>query len=238
MGVVLLDDVSRFLLAIYFFAYIMTTMSDATDTSQPDLKLVEQESEEEMSDEESGQQDAAAEPKPGIALSPESIVEAVLFAADSPLPPAKMVDVVGQGTAKEVKKWIAALNQKYDAQDAAFRIEEIAGGYQFLTLPQYNEYLAKLLRVRQETKLSQAALETLAIVAYKQPALRADVEAIRGVACGEILNRLREINLIKIVGRAEDVGRPMLYGTTKKFLEVFGLGSLEDLPNAEELTPP
>ena len=81
-------------------------------------------------------------------------------------------------------------------------------------------------------------METLAIVAYKQPALRVDVESIRGVACGEMINRLREMNLVKIVGRAEELGRPMLYGTTKTFLEVFGLGSLDDLPNADELVPP
>jgi segregation and condensation protein B len=104
-----------------------------------------------------------------------------------------------------------------------------------LTLPAYNTWLTKLLRARDETKLSQAAMETLAIVAYKQPVTRADVEAIRGVAAGDMLNRLREMNLVKIVGRAEDLGRPLLYGTTRNFLEVFGLGSLEDLPQVEVL---
>jgi segregation and condensation protein B len=104
-----------------------------------------------------------------------------------------------------------------------------------LTLPAYNHWLAKLLRSRQESKLSSAALETLAIVAYKQPCTRADVEAVRGVAVGDMLNRLREMNLVKIVGRAEDLGRPMLYGTTRKFLEVFGLPSLEELPQVEAL---
>ena len=107
-----------------------------------------------------------------------------------------------------------------------------------LTMSDFNPYIGKLLRHRQETKLSQAALETLAIVAYRQPVLRADVEAVRGVACGELLNRLRELNLIKIVGRAEDIGRPILYGTTKRFLDVFGLASLDDLPKVEELKPP
>jgi len=172
------------------------------------------------------------------ALAPESIVEAVLFATDTPLPAAKIAEVADQGTAKQVKKLVATLNEKYEQQKMSFRIEEIAGGFQMLTLPIYNAFLAKLLRVRQESKLSQAALETLAIVAYKQPILRADTEVIRGVQCGEMLNRLRELNLIKIVGRAEDVGRPILYGTTKKFLEVFGLGSLDDLPDIEELRPP
>ena len=95
-----------------------------------------------------------------------------------------------------------------------------------------------MFQARRETRLSQAALETLAIVAYKQPILRADVEAIRGVAAGEVLNRLRELNLVKIVGRAEEIGRPLLYGTTKKFLDVFGLGSLDDLPKDQELAQP
>ena len=81
-------------------------------------------------------------------------------------------------------------------------------------------------------------METLAVVTYKQPVVRADIEAVRGVACGEVLNRLRELGLVKIVGRAEDVGRPMLYGTTKRFLEIFGLASIEELPEVEELKPP
>ncbi|MCH9021884.1 MAG: SMC-Scp complex subunit ScpB [Planctomycetes bacterium] len=103
---------------------------------------------------------------------------------------------------------------------------------------QSNQRLSKLFQARRETRLSQAALETLAIVAYKQPILRADIEAIRGVAAGEVLNRLRELNLVKIVGRAEEIGRPLLYGTTKKFLDVFGLGSLDDLPQDQELAQP
>lgn len=167
-----------------------------------------------------------------------AIVEAVLFATEVPLKPSKIAEVAGLKGARQAKKFINQLNKGYEQTGAAFRIEEIAEGFQMLTLPQYNEWLSKLLAVRQESRLSQAGLETLAIVAYKQPVLRADVEAIRGVSCGDMLNRLREANLIKIVGRAEDVGRPILYGTTKQFLEVFGLGSLEDLPQVEELMPP
>ncbi len=172
---------------------------------------------------------------PTVEIHPERVIEAVLFSADSPLPAAKIASIIGVGDAKDVRKHIAELNEQYASLSLSFRIEEIAGGYQMLTLPAYNHWLAKLLRSRQESKLSSAALETLAIVAYKQPCTRADVEAVRGVAVGEMLNRLREINLVKIVGRAEDLGRPMLYGTTKKFLEVFGLPSLEDLPQVEAL---
>ncbi len=171
-------------------------------------------------------------------LSPQSIVEAILFATDTPLSAAKITEILGQQTPREVRTFIDALNTQYQQEGRSFRIEEIAGGYQMLTLPAYNDYLSKLFSFRQESKLSPAALETLAIVAYKQPVLRADIEAVRGVQCGEILNRLRELNLIRIVGRAEDVGRPILYGTTKKFLETFGLSSLDDLPKVEELIPP
>ena len=106
-----------------------------------------------------------------------------------------------------------------------------------LTLPEYNDWLKQLLRTRQESKLSQAALETLAIMAYKQPVMRVTVEALRGVAAGEMIRNLMEKGLVKIVGRAEELGRPLLYGTTRKFLEVFGLNSLQDLPKVEELRP-
>lgn len=176
-----------------------------------------------------------AEQSPTVEIRPERVLEAVLFSADSPLGAAKLASILGVGDAKDVRRQVEALNEQYASLSLSFRIEEIAGGYQMLTLPVYNHWLAKLLRSRQESKLSSAALETLAIVAYKQPCTRADVEAVRGVAVGDMLNRLREMNLVKIVGRAEDLGRPMLYGTTKKFLEVFGLPSLEDLPQVEAL---
>jgi segregation and condensation protein B len=107
-----------------------------------------------------------------------------------------------------------------------------------LTLSPYKGWLEKLSRSRSDSKLSPAALETLAIIAYKQPVMRADIEAIRGVAAGELIRGLMYKGLVKIVGRAEVLGRPMLYGTTKKFLEIFGLNSLKDLPKAEELKKP
>lgn len=177
---------------------------------------------------------ASSEP----ALSTESIVEAILLATDSPVGAARIANVIGDVTPGQVKECIGRLNTRYEQTGASFRIEEIAKGYQILTLPEYNVWLRKLLKVRSETKLSQAALETLAVVAYRQPVLRARIEEIRGVQVGEVLQRLREMNLAKIVGRAEELGRPLLYGTTKRFLEVFGLASLEELPKVEELTPP
>ncbi len=170
-------------------------------------------------------------------LTAESVIEAVLFAGDEPLSEARLASIVEIGV-KQIRNHINHLNDKYKANHNAFRIEKIAGGYQMLTLSTYNHWLKQLLRVRSEGKLSPAALETLAIIAYKQPVMRADIEAIRGVATGEVIRSLCYKGLVKIVGRAEVLGRPMLYGTTKKFLELFGLNSLKDLPKVEELKKP
>lgn len=168
-------------------------------------------------------------------LDPTAVVEAVLFAADAALTAARIGQVAKLQGVKVAKEAIAQLNERYAQMGCAFRVESIAGGYQMLTLPEYHETLSRLYKARSETKLTGAALETLSIVAYKQPILRADIEAIRGVASGEVLRGLMERQLVKIVGRAEIVGRPMLYGTSKKFLETFGLAGLEDLPKAQEL---
>lgn len=174
----------------------------------------------------------------GSPISVLSVIEAILFASDCPLPAAKIARVVAAGKAREIKKHIETLNERYETVGAAYRIEEGAGGYQMLTLPDFHPWLSKLRQTRAMNRLTKPALETLAIVAYRQPALRADVEVVRGVASGEVLNRLREMGLVAIVGRAEEIGRPMLYGTTRRFLEVFGLQRLEDLPAIEELKPP
>jgi segregation and condensation protein B len=179
----------------------------------------------------SSQQDLDFEP------TVESVVEAVLFASDEPLSEARLANIV-ETDVKQVRRHIESLNDRYQANNNAFRIEQIAGGYQMLTLSPYNYWLKKLLRARSDTKLSPAALETLAIIAYKQPVMRADIEVIRGVAAGEVIRSLCYKGMVKIVGRAEVLGRPMLYGTTKKFLEVFGLNRLKDLPKIEELKKP
>ncbi len=167
----------------------------------------------------------------------ESVIEAILFATDEPLTEGKLASIV-ETTAKQVRESVENLNAKYTAHHSAFRIEQIAGGFQMLTLNLYNPWLKKMLRARSDNKLSPAAMETLAIIAYKQPIIRADIESIRGVAVGEVIRSLMYKGLVKIAGRAEILGRPMLYGTTKKFLEVFGLNSLKDLPKAEELKNP
>jgi segregation and condensation protein B len=166
------------------------------------------------------------------------VLEALLFSSDVPLSLGKLAETVGLDSTKPVKAALDALNASYEERKAAFRIEERAGGLQLLTLPQYGEYVQRLVRKKDEGRLTPAALETLAIIAYKQPILRVDVEAIRGVACGEVIRTLMEHNMVKIVGRAELVGRPMLYGTTRYFLEVFGLANIRDLPKAEMLKEP
>ena len=170
-------------------------------------------------------------------LSAESVLEAVLFASDEPLTAERLANIV-ESRVKQIRQHIKSLNEKYQANKNAFRIEQVAGGYQMMTLSPYNHWLKKLLRARSDSKLSPAALETLAIIAYKQPVIRADIEAIRGVTVGEIIRGLMYKGLVKIVGRAEVLGRPMLYGTTKKFLEIFGLNTLKDLPKVEELKKP
>jgi segregation and condensation protein B len=174
----------------------------------------------------------------GMDVTVESVIEAVLFASDEPLSAQRLVNIVDTGSIKQVRQCVENLNGKYDDGNFAFRIEQLAGGYQMMTLSTYNIWLKKLLRARTDTKLSQAALETLAIISYKQPVIRADIEAIRGVAAGEMIRSLMYKGLVKIVGRAEVLGRPMLYGTTKKFLDSFGLNTLKDLPKIEELKRP
>jgi len=163
-------------------------------------------------------------------LTPESVVEALLISTDDPLPAGKIAQILGTGTAADVKAHIDTLNERYATAGASYRIECIAKGYQILTLPDYAPWVKKLHKARDDTRLTGAALETLAVIAYKQPVLRADIEAVRGVAAGDLLIRLRDAGLIRIVGRAEEIGRPLLYGTTPKFLEVFGLATLKDLP--------
>jgi segregation and condensation protein B len=188
-------------------------------------------------------EDAPTPAEPQAAMSAEeaadretaATVEAVLFATDSPISPAKIAQVAELPGRRDVKKAIETLNRRYEQMGCVFRIESIAGGYQILTLPEYHDVVSRLLRAHGEMRLSQAALEALAIIAYRQPILRADIEVIRGVACGEVLRGLMDKHLVKIVGRAEVLGRPMLYGTTRRFLEVFGLNDIKDLPKVEAL---
>ncbi|MEQ9460395.1 MAG: SMC-Scp complex subunit ScpB [Phycisphaeraceae bacterium] len=164
-------------------------------------------------------------------------VEAVLMTSDRSVGMARLVDLTSGGSAEAVGASIERLNGAYETTGRVFRIQEVAGGWQVLTRPEVAEVVAQAQRSKSQGKLSPSALETLSVVAYRQPVMRAEVETIRGVGCGEVLRQLMERQLVKVVGRAEEVGRPMLYGTTKRFLEVFGLGSLRDLPQRETLVP-
>jgi segregation and condensation protein B len=167
-----------------------------------------------------------------------SRLEAVLLLAREPLAPRKLAQSANLTDGTEARTLLTELRRCYDARGCAFGIEQLAGGYQLMTRPKFAPWLRPLVPAEQEIRLSPPALETLAVVAYRQPVLRAEVEAIRGVACGEILRQLMERDLLRIVGRSEELGRPLWYGTTKRFLYVFGLSNLDGLPLAADLRRP
>jgi len=165
-------------------------------------------------------------------------VEAVLFLADEPLTPKRIADAASLKTSDDAKRCLEALTAFYDADESAFRMEAVAGGYQLLTRPAYHGWLLRLRRTGHDLRLTPTVLETLAAVAYKQPITRADLEAIRGTNASESLRILTEKGLVRIIGRDQSLGRPQLYGTTKTFLRYFGLDRLEDLPEVDSLTRP
>jgi segregation and condensation protein B len=174
-----------------------------------------------------------------LARDPQTAaLEAALLVADEPLPTRKLAQAIGLPDATAARKLIKKLQALYDADHTAFQIEEIAGGYQLLTRPAYHRWLLSLRRGGHELRLTGPARETLAIVAYRQPIMRADVESIRGVTCAETLRLLMEKGLVKIVGRDPSLGRPVLYGTTKKFLQLFGLKSIKELPRKGKTSVP
>ena len=175
----------------------------------------------------------------------KALVEALIFAAKEPLS-INQVRSIYQGenirdeTSRHVepdtvRQIIADLNKEYTRQDRPYRILQIAGGNQFATLSDYSEWLGKLYREQGRRKLSQSSVETLAIIAYKQPVTKAEIEKIRGVNCDYVLKNLLEKELLTITGRAESVGRPLLYGTTREFLQHFGLNDITDLPRPREI---
>jgi segregation and condensation protein B len=164
-------------------------------------------------------------------------IEAVLFLAREPLSSRKIAQMVNLADGTEARTLVRRLNRMLDESASAYRVEEVAGGFQLMTRPLFGPWLRRLLQTPVKTRLGAAALETLAVVAYRQPVLRAEVEAIRGVQSGDILRQLMERDLVRISGRAEELGRPLTYGTTKRFLQVFGLRHLNELPRAEILRP-
>ena len=165
----------------------------------------------------------------------KKIIEALLFTSDQPISLATFKTVLGeQGKDSDIKALIGEIEQEYTAQNSPFEVRFIAGGWQFSTKKEFGPWIKKLYRGRTTLKLSNSALETLSIVAYKQPITRSDIEDIRGVESIGVLDTLLERRLIKIVGRKEVLGRPMLYGTTQEFLRHFGLSHLSELPSLEE----
>lgn len=158
-------------------------------------------------------------------------VETVLFTSGEPAPLRRVAHLAGLPDASRARALIRRLNEGYQAAGAAFLAEEVAGGWQLRTRAEYAPWLQRRHRIRpQAAILSQPMLETLAVAAYRQPVARAEIEAIRGVRCGEVLKQLLEADYLRIAGRGEELGRPYLYATTKKFLESFGLRSVRELP--------
>ena len=163
------------------------------------------------------------------------VVEALIFASSKPLTPAEIRKVTKVLTVGQIEKIVAELKEDYQRTERCFELLEIAGGYELSTRREFAPWILKIELQRKARQATQSALETLAILAYKQPLTRAEIEALRGVDTSGVLNTLMEKNFIKITGKKEVPGRPFLYGTTEKFLEHFGLKELRDLPSIEEI---
>lgn len=162
------------------------------------------------------------------------ILESLLFVADTPLTVERLKAILIEAESKEIRQALGELQQEYEQRQGGFDLRQVAGGYQFRSRNIYNEWITRLI-APSPVRLSKAALETLAIIAYKQPVIRSDVEHIRGVDCGGVLRVLLERHLIRVLGRKEIPGRPLIYATTKKFLEIFDLKDLGDLPSPKEI---
>ena len=198
------------------------------------------------SEQEEAAQPAAEQPSPAekpsgdeepFELVPTSefkqIVETLLFITDRPLKPTRIADVIDGVDARRVREMILEIQADYLRRNSALRVVELGGGFQMSTKPEYGRWVRRLYNEKMTTKLSNAALETLAIVAYKQPITRAEMEAIRGVDVAGPLERLLERSLVRVVGKKDTVGRPMVYGTTDEFLRMFGLNKISDLPDLQ-----
>jgi segregation and condensation protein B len=167
-------------------------------------------------------------------LDLKNIIESLLFVADEPLAVDKLRGILETADGKEIRAALQALSDEYAARAGGFWLQEVAGGWQIRSRPEYHEWIKRLLQPSPQ-RLSRAALETLAVIAYKQPIIRADIEHIRGVDCGGVLRQLMERKLIRVLGRREIAGRPLIYATTKLFLEMFDLKDLNDLPTPKEI---
>ena len=163
----------------------------------------------------------------------KKIIETLLFITDRPVKPGRLAEVVETVSAKQVLAIIEELTREYAQTGRAVQIVEVGGGFQMATKPEYGRWVRKLYNEKMTTKLSNAALETLAIIAYKQPITRAEMESIRGVDVAGPLERLLERGLVRVVGKKDTIGRPMVYGTTDEFLRMFGLNKVSELPDLQ-----
>jgi len=163
-----------------------------------------------------------------------AIIESLIFTADSALSTDRLCDLLTEFERGEIKIALSGLVEYYQGRGGGFDLVEVAGGWQFRTRPAFHSYITRHIKTR-AAKFSQSALETLAIVAYRQPITRAEVEHLRGVDCGGVLKTLLEKHLVRILGKKDIPGRPLIYGTSKEFLEVFGLKDLKSLPTLREI---
>lgn len=164
-----------------------------------------------------------------------SIVEALIMASPEPLPSKKIAEMLDDFTPSKVSKAVSELNTKYMESGCSFRIREIAGGFQFYLMLEFTGFVEEMFARRRKLRLTRAALETLAIIAYQQPVTKTDIEHIRGVSSDGVIHNLLEKKMLTITGRAETVGKPLQYGTTDEFLKFFGLNRLDDLPEMSEI---
>ncbi|MGD9286559.1 MAG: SMC-Scp complex subunit ScpB [Desulfobacterales bacterium] len=162
------------------------------------------------------------------------IIESLLFVADEPLTTDRLKKILIQVEKAEIRQAMAELTAEYEARGGGFYLDEVAGGFQIRTRPKYTDWIKKLIQPK-PLRLSRPALETLVIIAYKQPIIRSDIEHLRGVDCGGVIRVLLERKLIRVLGRKEIAGRPLIYATTKRFLEIFDLKNLRDLPTPKEI---
>ncbi len=172
--------------------------------------------------------------KVSMSKSLKLIIEALLFTANNPVTTKELHEILPDSSMSDIRAALKVLQHDYDVMERSFEVKEVAKGFQFRTRSEYGSYILKMLQTR-PTRLSKAALETLAIVAYKQPIIRHEVGLLRGVDVGGILRTLLEKNLIRIIGRKDLPGKPLIYGTTKKFLEVFDLKDISSLPKLKEI---
>ena len=166
---------------------------------------------------------------PPVNLQPMALLEAALFLAKEPMSSRRLTQLAGLPEGAKTRLLIRELNKRYDRDQSAFCIVEVAEGFQLRTRTEFAAWLVRLQGVSTMVRLSNPAMETLTVIAYRQPTPRTEVERIRGVQCGDLIRQLLDQDLAKIVGRSEELGRPFLYGTTQKFLRIFGLNSLNDL---------